>query len=290
MLEATNIRHTFYENTPFSRRAINGVGLHLPPGETFVLTGPSGSGKTTLARILAGLLKPLEGSVLFKGADLHDGRGRKVLGGCKVAMACQYPERQFFAKTVWEEMSWGLRVGLGMSQSEISRRLDRISTDLAFQLHAVGNRPPRYLSFGQQRKAALVSLLALEPQVLILDEPLAGLNAKEKNRLIALLRQRPSRDRSMLIVAHELDLFLNWVGKVAVMVGGRLIYMGSPIELCQTVDAAVRKAISLPPLVELSLYLRQSGLSTGPVSSDFTLVLRQLNEALVKLRGYSEDG
>ncbi len=287
MLEATNIHHTFYENTPFSRRAINGVGLQLAPGETFVLAGPSGSGKTTLSRILAGLLKPLEGTVLFKGADLHDSRGRKVQAGCKVAMACQYPERQFFAKTVWEELSWGLRVGLGMGKAEISHRLNRISADLAFQLVAVGNRPPRDLSFGQQRKAALVSLLALDPQVLILDEPLAGLNAKEKNRLIALLRQWPRRDRSMLIVTHDLDLLLNWVEKVVVMVEGRLVYMGSPIELCHTVDAAVRDAISLPPLVELSLYLKQSGLSNGPVSDDSKLVHRQLNEALVKLTGGS---
>jgi energy-coupling factor transport system ATP-binding protein len=284
MLEATNIHHTFYENTPFSRQAINGVWLQLAPGETVVLAGPSGSGKTTLARILAGLLKPLQGTVLFQGADLHASRDRKVLKGCKVAMACQYPERQFFAKTVWEELSWGLRVGLGMGQAEISRRLQRISADLAFQLPAFGNRPPRYLSFGQQRKAALVSLLALDPQVLILDEPLAGLNAKEQNRLISLLRQWPSRDRCMLIVAHELDLFLNWVGKVALMAGGRLVYTGSPIELYQTADAVLRDAISLPPLVELSLYLKQSGLSNGPVSCDSTLVRGQLNEALKKLR------
>jgi energy-coupling factor transporter ATP-binding protein EcfA2 len=198
-------------------------------------------------------------------------------------MACQYPERQFFARTVWEELSWGLRKGLGLGEPEVSRRLGKFSADLAFPLTEFANSSPRHLSFGQQRKAALVSLLVLEPQVLILDEPLAGLNAKERNRLIELLRHWPNRHRSMLMVSHELELFLNWVGKVAVMAEGRFVHYGSPTELCQTTDAAVRAASSLPPVAELSFYLQQRGLSEGPVSSDPARVGTQLNEALLQL-------
>ena len=284
MLEATNITHTFYCNTPFSRRAINGVRLQLAPGETLLLTGPSGSGKTTLARILAGLLQPLDGTVLFNGVDLYDDKARQVSAGDLVVMGCQYPERQFFAKSVQEELSWGLRVGLGLGDAEISDRLDKISADLAFPLNRLANISPRSLSSGQQRKAALVSLLVLEPQVLILDEPLSGLNAKERNLLTEVLRYWPKGYRSMLIVAHELELFLQWAGRVAVMVGGKLIFSGSPTELCQTADPAVREKISLPPLNELSFYLKQNGLSKGPVSSHAELVHRQLTEALALLR------
>jgi len=283
MLEASNISHTFFRHTPFSRQAINGIGLQLAPGETVLLTGPSGSGKTTLARILGGLLQPATGTVRFNGVDLYDSKGRQVPEPDRVVMACQYPERQFFAKTVWEELSWGLRLGFGMRDAEVACRLGKVSADLAFPLNELANSSPRCLSFGQQRKAALVSLLALDPQVLILDEPLAGLNAKERNRLISVLRHWPTRHRSMLVVAHELELFLDWVEKVAVMIAGRLVYWGSPTELWQTADPAVREAVSLPPLVELSFYLKQSGLSKGPVSSDAAIVRRQLNEALARL-------
>jgi energy-coupling factor transport system ATP-binding protein len=283
MLEAINIKHTFYRNTPFSRQAINGVGLHLRPGETVLLTGPSGSGKTTLARILAGLLQPVEGNVRLNGVDLYDRKGIRVSGANLVVMACQYPERQFFAKNVREELSWGLRMGLGMKGAEVSNRLGKTSADLAFPLTELANSSPRHLSFGQQRKAALVSLLALDPQVLILDEPLAGLNARERNRLSAVLQHRPKGHRSMLIVAHELELFLNWVGKVAVMMAGRLVYWGSPTDLCQTTDSNLRAAISLPPLVELSFYLKKYGLSEGPVSGEAAVVRQQLKEALAKL-------
>jgi energy-coupling factor transporter ATP-binding protein EcfA2 len=203
-----------------------------------------------------------------------------------VVFKSQYPERQFFANTVWEELSWGLRMGLGMGVAEVHQRINTISADLAFPLPELADRPPRSLSSGQQRKAALVSMLALEPQVLILDEPLAGLNARERSRLIALLRQWPKEDRTMLVVAHELELFLGWVERVAVMSSGRFVFLGSPNGLCQTTDIAVREAIALPPLGELSYHLKQSGMSEGPVSIDSTMVLMQLKDALAQL-GYS---
>ena len=285
MLEAINISHTFSESTPFSRRVLNGVGLKVAPGEVVLLTGPSGSGKTTLARILAGLVRPEQGTVRFNGEDLYSSNGRRFATTHRVALAFQYPERQFFANTVWDELSWGLRVGLGMERSEVSRRLHRISEDIAFPLAQLADRSPRSLSSGQQRKAALVSLLALEPQVLILDEPLAGLNARERRRVVSLLQQWNRGNRTMLVIAHELELFLDWVGRVAVMGAGKFIFCGSPTELCQSEDPAVRETASLPPMVELSYYLQQCGLSKESVSSDSETVRQQLEEALTQRSG-----
>jgi energy-coupling factor transport system ATP-binding protein len=200
-------------------------------------------------------------------------------------LATQYPERQFFAKTVWDELSWGLRVGLGLARAEIAHRLSLVAEDLGFPLEELAKRSPRSLSSGQQRKAALASLLALEPQVLILDEPLAGLNAKEGQRLISRLRNGHSQNRTMLIIAHELELFFDWVEKVAVMNRGQMVFFGSFDELCYCTDPAARDAAFLPVMVQFSFFLKESGLSPGPITSDGPVVLRQLQDVLTKKRG-----
>jgi len=285
MLEAVDISQTFYAGTPFNRQVLSGVQFKLAPGEVVLLTGPSGSGKTTLARILAGLVKPTQGTVKFNGVNLNAIDGRPLAVKDRVVLASQYPERQFFANTVWDELSWGLRVGLGLAKAEIANRLSLIAEALAFPLEELAKRSPRSLSSGQQRKAALASLLALEPQVLILDEPLAGLNAKEGQRLISLLHNWTNHSRAMLIIAHELELFLDWVEKVAVMDRGQMLFCGSSDELCQSTDPTVRDAASLPIMVQFSFFLKQSGLSAGPITSDGPLVLQQLQEALTKRKG-----
>jgi energy-coupling factor transport system ATP-binding protein len=285
MLEALDISHTFYADTPFNRQVLRGVQFKLAPGEVVLLTGPSGSGKTTLARILAGLVKPTQGTMKFNGVDLNAIGGRPSPVKDRIVLASQYPERQFFANTVWDELSWGLRVGLRLARTEIANRLSLVAEDLGFPLEELAKRSPRSLSSGQQRKAALASLLALEPRVLILDEPLAGLNAKEGRRLISLLHNWHNQSRAMFIIAHELELFLDWVEKVAVMDRGQMLFFGSSDELCQSTDPNVRDAASLPVMVQLSFFLKQSGSSSGPVTSDGPLVLRQLQEVLTKKKG-----
>jgi len=118
--------------------------------------------------------------------------------------------------------------------------------------------------------------------VLILDEPLAGLNAKERSRLASFLRHWTDHYKTMLIISHELELFLEWADNTAVMDQGRIIFMGSPGELCQCTDNTVREAASLPPLVQVSYYLKQIGLSNGPVTSQWPVVRQQLRKALTQ--------
>jgi energy-coupling factor transporter ATP-binding protein EcfA2 len=280
MLEAVDISHTFEVGSPFSRRVLFGVSLSLHPGETIVLTGPSGSGKTTLARILAGLERPSAGAVLLRGESLYRGESGRFSAQTRVVLASQYPERQFFANSVWEELSWGLRMGLGMTESESVHRLKPVAEQLDLSLAELGERSPRSLSYGQQRKLALASILAMDPAILILDEPLAGLNARERRRLTTLLRRRPNEQCAMLIVAHELELFLPWVERIGVLAAGRLLFFGPPSDLYENSDPRLTAAVSLPSLIELSRHLKLRELSHGPVSNNSELVFSQVKEAL----------
>jgi energy-coupling factor transporter ATP-binding protein EcfA2 len=280
MLNATDVSHTFEVGPAPSRWAVHGVTMEVKAGETVLITGPNGSGKTTLARILAGLERPSRGTVRLQGEDLYGSDQWSTLASGRVAMAFQYPERQFFADSIWEELRWGLRLGLGLDEETIRVRLARVAQELDLPLETVARRSPREVSSGQQRKVALVSLLALEPGVLILDEPLTGLNASERRRLAALLRRRLLPDRAMLIIAHELELFLPWATTVAVLASGRLVFLGSPEELVATGDPAVLSAVSLPPLIEISSSLKRHALSEGPVSNEISIVLDQVRRAL----------
>jgi energy-coupling factor transporter ATP-binding protein EcfA2 len=127
-----------------------------------------------------------------------------------------------------------------------------------------------------------LSLLVLEPQVLILDEPLAGLNAKERSRLASFLSRWTDHDKTMLIISHDLELFLEWVDNTAVMDQGKIIFMGSSQDLYNLTDTTVREAASLPPIVQISYYLKQFGLSEGPVTSHWPIVRQHLRDALTQ--------
>jgi energy-coupling factor transport system ATP-binding protein len=282
MLKATDISHTFEVGPGPSRWAVHGVTMEVKAGETLLLTGPSGSGKTTLARILSGLERPSRGTVRLQGEDLYGSDRRSCRAAGRVAMAFQYPERQFFADSIWEELRWGLHLGLGLDEETIRVRLVKVCQELDLPLEAVARRSPRQVSSGQQRKVALVSLLALEPRILILDEPLTGLNASERRRLAALLRQRVLQDRAMVVIAHEIELFLPWVTTVAVLAAGRPVFLGSPEELVAKGDPAVLSAVYLPPLIEISSSLKRHALSEGPVSNEICIVLDQVRRAFEK--------
>jgi energy-coupling factor transport system ATP-binding protein len=280
MLEAINISHTYQPGTPFHRRALGGIDLNLASGECILVTGPSGSGKTTLARILSGLEEPEVGEVRLGETNLYGSEGSSAEPSIRVVLACQYPERQFFSDTVWEELGWGLYKNPDVEVTNVPQHLIDISEDFAFPLVALASRSPRSLSSGQQRKVALMTLLALEPDVLILDEPLAGLNVRERHRLTEVLRGWPSDYRAMLIISHELELFLDWVTKIAVLDAGRLVFLGSPNELCHIAESSVHEAIYLPPLIELGRYLHRQGLGEESVSTNGEIVYQKLKNAL----------
>lgn len=280
MLRALDISHTFETGSAPSRWALRSVTVGVEAGETILFTGPSGSGKTTLARILAGLERPSQGMVRLQGEDLYGSDQRPSPASGQVAMAFQYPERQFFTDSVWEELRWGLHLGLGLDEEAIRARLLKVAQELDLPLEAVARRSPRQLSSGQQRKVALVSLLALEPRVLILDEPLTGLNASERRRLAELLRRRLLQDRAMVVIAHELELFLPWATTVAVLAAGRLAFLGSPEALVAAEDPAVLSAVCLPPLIEISSSLKRHAMSDGPVSNEVSIVLDQVRRAV----------
>lgn len=201
--------------------ALSGVGLEVAPGEVLCVAGANGSGKSTLAQVCAGLLVPTTGSVLYGGKPV-EGRSGLLELRRKVGLLFQSPEDQLFADTVEKDMSFGPR-NHGLRGDELSRVVSDAAALVDLPLEKLGGRSPFSLSEGEKRRVALAGVLALEPEVLLLDEPFIGLDAAGRDRLkSSLSRYGERKDASIVIVTHELSDSWDLADRFALLSAGRL--------------------------------------------------------------------
>lgn len=273
-----------FEQVSFSydgeRDALEDIDLVVDDGEFLGVIGHTGSGKSTLVQLMNALLVPTAGRVLVDGMDTRERKLRRKVR-TTVGLAFQYPETQLFANTVADDVAFGPR-NLELSDDEVNRRvraaLERVGMDYA----KVAQRSPFDLSGGQQRRVALAGILAMEPRVLVLDEPAAGMDPATVSEIRAYLRELNDQGLTIVLVSHSMDDVAELCSRIIVLDHGTLHMQGAPAELFTAQNAAELRRINLgvPRATKFALELAERGLEVpGPILDE-----RQLVEVLVALR------
>ncbi len=273
-LEARGLGYVYLRDTPLENRALTDVTFTIGAGEAVAVIGPTGCGKSTLVQHFNALLRPTEGSMRVLGQDTRDVRlGRSIR--FQVGLVFQFPETQIFEETVHAELAFGPR-NQGVPPGEIESRLVAACDLMGLDLDALRTRSPFSLSGGEKRRVALASVLAMEPPVLVLDEPTAGLDPESRRDCIEALKRLHAQGRTLVLVSHELDVVDAVTERVLVLEAGRLAHDG-------TLKAGLRRRLSglrPPPAGELCLQLHQAG---WPVTEDVTTVEEAAGQILSAL-------
>ncbi len=242
---------------------LRGVDLTVPYGEFVALVGANGSGKTTLIKHLNGLLRPRRGQVLVSGQDTA-GRSIGELAR-QVGFLFQHPEQQIFSATVRREVAFGPG-NLGLSVSEIEARVEAALT--RFDLSSVADRPPAILSYGLRRRVTLASLAAMDPPMLVLDEPSVGLDAHGLSETFDWLAELRAQGRTILLVTHDMALAAEHADRIVVLHEGQILAEESPATLFGQNDLLARASLTPPPVTALAQSLQSNGMQGDSLTVD----------------------
>ena len=265
MIQIQDLTFTYAKGTPLAYKALEGVNLSISRGEFVGIAGQTGSGKSTLVQLIAGLLPVEPGIIQVDGLDPGVKGSHRQLRR-KVGMVFQYPEQQLFAETVLEDVSFGPR-NLELSEPEL--RAKRALKLVEMDPEEYADRPPFALSGGQKRRVALAGVLAMEPEILILDEPTAGLDPAGREMLLKLADRLHQEGKTSILNTHRMQELAPRVQRMVVLHQGRLFLDGTPQKVFAQREKLKEAALSLPPVTELMHELKARG---WPVREDvFTI-------------------
>ena len=262
MIEVRNISYTYSKNTPFEHKALDNVSFSARDGEMIGVIGHTGSGKSTLMQHLSGLLKPDEGTILLNGEDIHaKGVSLKTVRS-RVGLVFQYPEYQLFEETVYRDIAFGPK-NMGLTDDEIAERVREAAAfvDLGEDLL---QKSPFELSGGQKRRAAIAGVLAMRPEVLVLDEPTAGLDPYSRERLLDQIRSyHAETNATILLVTHSMEDIAAAVGRIMVMNESRILMDDLPENVFARAEELVSIGLDVPQITRVFMELERLGLPTG---------------------------
>lgn len=259
VLEVRGLSHVYSTGTPFEHKALDDVNLSIYQGELIALIGHTGSGKSTLIQHLNGLLRPTAGQVLFHGQDIFSKSADLRAIRFRIGLLFQYPEYQLFEETVAQDIAFG-PANMGLDNEEITRRVAE-ALDAVGLPQSIAEKSPFELSGGQKRRVALAGVLAMQPEILVLDEPTAGLDPAGRKDMFDLIRGLHDKyDTTVVLVTHSMEDAARVASRLVVMREGRVFLTGTPSHVFAQAEALERAGLTVPQVTKILLALRERGI------------------------------
>lgn len=280
-VEVKNLDHIYNKGLAYETYALKDVSFTLKQGEMVCLIGHTGSGKTTLVQHLNGLLKPDSGAVLADGIDINEKSDEARKQRLKIGLVFQYPEYQLFEETIFKDVCYGPK-NLGLSEEECAARAKQALKLVGMDADEIGEKSPFALSGGQKRRVAIAGILAMEPELLILDEPAAGLDPAGKTSILQCIKSiREEKNITILLISHNMGDVAEMADRVLVMDKGSLVLDGPPGEVFARRQALKDMNLGAPPAAEFMEMVAAGG---GPVNTA-VLTLDDAAEEIIKVYG-----
>ncbi len=279
ILEIKNLSYIYSIGTPFEHKALDNISFAVHRGEFIGIIGHTGSGKSTLMQQLNGLLKPTSGTVLLEGKDIWSDKQLTRQARFRVGLVFQYPEYQLFEETVYRDIAFGPK-NMGLSAEEIDRRVREAAGFVGLTAEQL-EVSPFDLSGGQKRRVAIAGVIAMEPEVLILDEPTAGLDPIGRAEILGNIESyRRAKNATIMMVSHSMEDVARLTDRLLVLNGSKLAMDGTPAEVFTHAEELVDMGLSIPEVTQVFLHLRKLGLDVENVYT-----IGQAVAALKKIRG-----
>ena len=283
-IEVKNLSFTYSGGTPFETSALKNISLEIKNGEFIGVMGHTGCGKSTLIRALAGLLRPSEGSIVVDGSDINGRRYDRSKLRRKLGVVFQYPECQLFETTVEKDVAFGLKHS-GLNKDEVTERVRWALEICGFDFEKIAKASPMGLSGGEKRRVAIAGVLAVKPEYLILDEPIAGLDPLGREAFLELITGLNADGMTIIMVSHNADCIGEYARRVLLLNGGELVGDGSPEELFSDVERMRSLHLGVSRSREIAWLLKKGGMD---IPQDICSYDRLLLAVLAHLRGGDE--
>lgn len=274
----SNLNFIYSPNTPFETVALKNVSFEIKTGEFVALIGHTGSGKSTLIQQLNGLIKPTSGSIVINGVDITKQNAKLTEVRRKVGLVFQYPEYQLFDETVQKDIAFGPK-NMGLSDEEINKRVKTSMDLVGMSFEKYKDKSPFELSGGQKRRVAIAGVLAMSPEVLILDEPAAGLDPKAKNEILGNIKKIHAKtNNTIILVSHSMSDVSEIADRLLVMNKGQIEYFDTPVNVFKNEERLKEIGLDVPDAIKLKNILNKCGYSI----SDEVLSIEQIKSEIIK--------
>jgi len=260
-LSLKNVSVIYNENSSFSKKALDNVNIDFPQGKIIGIIGKTGSGKSTLASLLNGLMKPTYGQIFLDGKDIWENPKEIRKIRFKVGLSFQYPEYQLFGATVKEDIAFGPK-NMGLSSEEIEERVRKASAFCGIP-SSVMNNSPFELSGGQKRRVAIAGIVAMEPDILVLDEPASGLDPVGREEILGgIVKNSSEKGNTTLIISHSMEDIAKYSDYILVLKEGKVFCFGTVEDVFSNAENLFSAGLDLPQVTKLFIELKKRGLSS----------------------------